>query len=60
MPALAFLCRTEGGCGVCVAQTCTDARSAGKAAHVGTTRLTVGAWQPSAAAAVQRGQCPSA
>ena len=37
MPALAFLCRTEGGRGVCVAQTCTDARSAGKAAHVGTT-----------------------
>ena len=37
MPALAFLRRTAGGRGVCVAQTCTDARSAGKAAHVGTT-----------------------
>ena len=37
MPALAFLRRTVGGRGVCVAQTCTDARSAGKAAHVGTT-----------------------
>ena len=43
MPALAFLRRTVGGRGVCVAQTCTDARSAGKAAHVGTTRLTAGA-----------------
>ena len=40
MPALAFLCRTEGGRGVCVVQTRTDARSAGKAAHVGTTRPT--------------------
>ena len=28
---------TVGGRGVCVAQTCTAARSAGKAAHVGTT-----------------------
>ena len=40
MPALVFLRRTVGGRGVCVAQTCTDARSAGKAAHVGTTRPT--------------------
>ena len=31
---------TEGGRGVCVAQTCTDARSACKTAHVGTTRPT--------------------
>ena len=37
MPALVFLRRTVGGRGVCVAQTCADARSAGKAAHVGTT-----------------------
>ena len=37
MPALVFLRRTEGGRGVCVAQTCTDARSACKTAHVGTT-----------------------
>ena len=37
MPALVFLRRTEGGRGVCVVQTCTDARSACKAAHVGTT-----------------------
>ena len=60
MPALAFLRRTVGGRGVCVVQTCTDARSAGKAVHVGTTRLTAGACQLSAAAAVQRGQYPSA
>ena len=40
MPALVFLRRTEGGRGVCVAQTCTDAQSARKTAHVGTTRLT--------------------
>ena len=32
--------RTVGGRGVCVAQTCTDARSAHKTAHVGTTRPT--------------------
>ena len=38
MPALVFLRRTVGGRGVCVAQTCTDAQSAHKAAHVGTTR----------------------
>ena len=31
---------TEGGRGVCVAQTCTDARSAHKTAHIGTTRPT--------------------
>ena len=31
---------TEGGRGVCVAQTCTDARSACKTAHIGTTRPT--------------------
>ena len=37
MPALVFLRRTVGGRGVCVAQTCTDARSARKTAHVGTT-----------------------
>ena len=37
MPALAFLRRMVGGRGVCVAQTCTDARAAGKAAHIGTT-----------------------
>lgn len=43
MPALVFLRRTVGGRGVCVAQTCTDARSARKTAHVGTTRLTAGA-----------------
>lgn len=43
MPALVFLRRTVGGRGVCVAQTCTDAWSACKAAHVGTTRLTAGA-----------------
>ena len=42
MPALAFLRRTVGGRGVCVAQTRTDARSACKIAHVGTTRLTAG------------------
>ena len=40
MPALAFLCRTVGERGVCVAQTCTDARSAHKTAPVGTTRPT--------------------
>ena len=39
MPALAFLCRTVGGRGVCVVQTCTDARAACNIAHVGTTRL---------------------
>ena len=43
MPALVFLRRTEGGRGVCVAQTCTDAWSAHKIAYVGTTRLTAGA-----------------
>ena len=32
--------RTVGGRGVCVAQTCTDARSACKTAPVGTTRPT--------------------
>ena len=31
---------TEGGRGVCVAQTCTDARLAHKTAHIGTTRPT--------------------
>ena len=31
---------TAGGRGVCVAQTCTDARSACKTAHIGTTRPT--------------------
>ena len=31
---------TVGGRGVCVAQTCTDARLAHKTAHVGTTRPT--------------------
>ena len=40
MPALVFLRRTVGRRGVCVVQTCTDARSAGKAAHIGTTRPT--------------------
>ena len=40
MPALAFLRRTVGGRGVCVAQTCTDAWSAHKTAHIGTTRPT--------------------
>ena len=40
MPALAFLRRTVGGRSVCVVQTCTDAQSACKAAHVGTTRPT--------------------
>ena len=40
MPALVFLRRTEGERGVCVAQTCTDARSAHKTAHIGTTRPT--------------------
>ena len=43
MPALAFLRRTVGGRGVCVAQTYTDARSARKTEHIGTTRLTAGA-----------------
>ena len=37
MPALVFLRRTVGGRGVCVVQTRTDARSAHKTAHVGTT-----------------------
>ena len=37
MPALVFLRRTVGRRGVCVVQTYTDARSACKAAHVGTT-----------------------
>ena len=40
MPALVFLRRTVGGRGVCVAQTCTDAQSAHKTAHIGTTRPT--------------------
>ena len=40
MPALAFLRRTVGGRGVCVAQTSTDARSVCKTAHIGTTRPT--------------------
>ena len=40
MPALVFLRRTVGGRGVCVVQTCTDARLAHKTAHIGTTRLT--------------------
>ena len=40
MPALVFLRRTVGGRGVCVAQTCTDARSAHKTARIGTTRPT--------------------
>ena len=40
MPALVFLRCTVGGRGVCVAQTCTDARSACKTAHIGTTRPT--------------------
>ena len=43
MPALVFLRRTVGGRGVCVAQTCADARATYKTAHVGTTRLTAGA-----------------
>ena len=37
MPALVFLRRTVGGRGVCVVQTCADARAACKTAHVGTT-----------------------
>ena len=41
MPALAFLCRTVDERGVCVAQTCTDARAACKTAHGGTTRPTL-------------------
>ena len=40
MPALVFLRCTVGGRGVCVAQTCTDARATCKTAHVGTTRPT--------------------
>ena len=40
MPALAFLRRMVGGRGVCVAQTCADARAACKTAHIGTTRPT--------------------
>ena len=40
MPALAFLHRTVGGRGVCVAQTCTDARATYKTAHGGKTRPT--------------------
>ena len=40
MPALVFLRRPVGGRGVCVVQTCTDAQSAHKAAHIGTTRPT--------------------
>ena len=40
MPALVYLRRTVGGRGVCVAQTCTDTRSAHKTAHIGTTRPT--------------------
>ena len=40
MPALVFLRRMVGGRGVCAAQTCTDARSAHKTAHGGTTRPT--------------------
>ena len=40
MPALVFLRCTVGGRGVCVAQTCTDARLAHKTAHIGTTRPT--------------------
>ena len=40
MPALVFLRRTVGGRGVCVAQTCVDAQSACKTAHIGTTRPT--------------------
>ena len=40
MPALVFLRRTVGGRGICVVQTCTDARSACKTAHIGTTRPT--------------------
>ena len=60
MPALAFLRRMVGGRGICVAQTCADARATCKTAHGGTTRLTAGACQLSAAAAVQRGRCPVA
>ena len=60
MTALVFLRRTVGGRGVCVVQTCTDAQSAHKAAHIGTTRLTAGACQTHAVAAVQRGRCPAA
>ena len=60
MSALVFLRRTVGGRGVCVVQTCTDARATCKTAHIGTTSLTAGACQLSAAAAVQRGRCPVA
>ena len=60
MPALAFLRRMVGGRGICVAQTYADARVTCKTAHGGTTRLTAGACQLSAAAAVQRGRCPVA
>ena len=60
MPALVFLRRTVGGRGVCAAQPCVDAQSACKTAHGGRARLTDGACQLSAAASVQRGQCPSA
>ena len=60
MPALVFLRRTMGGRGVCVVQTRTDARSACKAAHVGTTRLTAAVCQTHAVAAVQHGRRPVA
>ena len=40
MPALAFLRRTVGGRGICMEQTCADARAACKTAHGGTTRPT--------------------
>ena len=60
MPALAFLRRTVGGRCVYVAQTCTDARSAHKTAHVGTTRLTAAVCQTHAVAAVQHGRRPAA
>ena len=40
MPVLAFLRRTVSGRGVCVAQTCAEARAACKTAHGGTTRPT--------------------
>ena len=40
MPALVFLRRTVGRCGVCVAQTCTDAQLVYETAHLGTTRPT--------------------
>ena len=60
MPALVFLRRMVGRRGVCVAQTCTDAQSARKAAHVGTTRLTAAVCQTHAVAAVQHGRRPAA